>query len=251
MKPGADSACDRCHGTGFVPLPPNDRYPNGAWTLCACRLRIKRQRTLQHLLALAGLTQDTMHTWSFDTFDPQAALTDAQGIADLAQIKAHCQAYARNPQGWLILCGTYGCGKSHLAYATISAFHHAGHPVYACTVPELLETLRQGYADATPNGTFTKRFAMVRDIPLLLLDDLGAEHPTPWGAEKLYQIIDYRHRQRLPLIVTTNVNLYDAKNRIEHRVLSRLLNGANLPHGFSRLYIIRARDFRQRPPQPT
>ena len=32
----------------------------------------------------------------------------------------------------------------------------------------------------------------------LILDDLGAQNTTPWAVEKLYQIIDFRYRLRLP-----------------------------------------------------
>ena len=253
MKPNADSACERCGGTGFVWLPPHDRYPNGAYAICPCRLQAQRRRRMDALMAHTGLTAETMARWSFDTFDPDAAVADAQGRARLARIKAHCQAYAQDPNGWLVLCGPYGCGKSHLAYATAAACHATGRAVYVSTVPDLLETLRQGFSSSpsprtrgegrgegratrnaqptTHNGalSFSARLALVCDADLLVLDDLGAQHDTPWSAEKLYQIIDHRYRLRLPLLVTTNVNLYDPQGRIDPRILSRILDGANLP----------------------
>jgi DNA replication protein DnaC len=251
MKPEAAYTCERCHDTGFYRLPPSDEHPNGAMAECSCRLRARRRRHLDQLMRQSGLDADTLRRWSFDTFRPDAALADPDGRAELAQILAYCQHYAQDPQGWLILCGAYGCGKSHLAYATAAAHYRTGRAVYACTVPELLQTLRQGFNSKTGPDSFDARFDLVREADLLLLDDLGAEHATPWGAEKLYTIIDYRYRRRLPLIITTNINLYDPKGRIEPRVLSRILDGANLPEGFSRVYLIPAHDYRLRTPQQT
>jgi DNA replication protein DnaC len=246
MKQNADSACELCHGSGFVNVPPSEEHPYGTFTECACQVRLRRRRRLEKLMAAAGITLEQLQAWSFDTFDPQAALADAAGKKEMAAIKAACQAYAAQPKGWLVLCGPYGCGKTHLAYAIIGAAYRSGVPVYACSVPDLLETLRQGIDSQARGDTLGSRLETVRTARLLLLDDLGAENLTPWAAEKLYQIVDYRHRSRLPLVVTTNVNVFDAKGRIEPRVLSRLLDGTNLPDGLSRVYLLSARDYRQR-----
>ena len=248
MKPRGDSDCELCHGRGYFDVPPNDQYPYGAVTRCGCLTRVLRRRSLEKMMASSGLSQATIQRWTFETFDPAAALADDRGRAQLATIKQYCEAFSASPSGWLVLSGPYGCGKSHLAYAIIARHCRAGHAVYACTVPDLLETLRQGYSHSGDKDSFDKRFALVRDAELVLLDDLGAENQTPWGNEKLYQILDYRHRQRVPLIITTNVNLYDSRGRIEPRALSRILDGANLPDGFSRVYLVAADDFRQRGP---
>lgn len=254
MKPSGDSACELCNGTGFVKVPPNERYPEGAMTVCQCRLRALRRRSLERMMPLTGLSEEIMHQWRFGNFVPSAALADDAGRAELARIKHRCIEYAQSPRGWLVLCGAYGCGKSHLAYAAAAASYRQGHAVYAATVPDLLESLRQTFSSDQAEDTFDRRFNLVREAGLLLLDDLGAENHTAWGAEKLYQIIDYRHRMRLPLIITTNVNLYDPKGRIEPRILSRILDGANLPDGLSTVFLMQGRDYRQRLPakaQPT
>ncbi len=51
-----------------------------------------------------------------------------------------------------------------------------------------------------------------------MLDDLGTQNATPWAAEKLYQIINYRYVNRLPTIVTTNVELDDIDGRVSSRL---------------------------------
>ena len=44
----------------------------------------------------------------------------------------------------------------------------------------------------------------LEQAPLLhLLDDLGAESPTPWAREKLLQLVVHRHNARIPTVVTS------------------------------------------------
>jgi DNA replication protein DnaC len=50
------------------------------------------------------------------------------------------------------------------------------------------------------------------------MDDFGTHNATAWAQEKLFQIINYRYINRLPLVVTTNLLL----EQIEPRIRSRL-----------------------------
>ena len=89
-------------------------------------------------------------------------------------------------------------------------------PTIFLTVPDLLDWLRFSYGSRETN--FEQRFNEIRDIRLLVLDDLGTQNATPWAAEKLYQVINYRYVNRLPTIVTTNVELEDIDGRISSRL---------------------------------
>ena len=55
-------------------------------------------------------------------------------------------------------------------------------------------------------------------MPVLILDDLGAQQTTPWAQEKLYQILNYRYEGRMPTVVTTNTEM----SRLDPRLASRL-----------------------------
>ena len=135
--------------------------------------------------------------------------------------------------------------KSHLACAVASACLRAGHAVYVSTVPDLLETLRRGYSQQA-NDSFERRYDAITCADLLVLDDLGTQSDTIWAAEKLYQIVDFRYRQRLPLMVTTNVNPFAPGERIEPRVHSRLMDGAHVTGSFLQEHLLTAGDYQQR-----
>ncbi len=45
------------------------------------------------------------------------------------------------------------------------------------------------------------------ETQLLVLDELGAQQPTPWIRDVLYLVINTRYTRRLPTIFTTNYRL--------------------------------------------
>jgi DNA replication protein DnaC len=244
MPSNASSVCELCGGRGYIHHPPSDERPFGYYGECVCRERERRRRELTELMRRCGITPEQFRRWTFATFDPAAAIADAPGKQQLARVKAACQAYALDPRGNLLLAGSYGCGKTHLAYSIAGECYRHGSAVHCCTVPDLLDTLRQAF-DERDKGAFTERFQAIRSAGLLVLDDLGAENITPWSCEKLYQIVDYRYRQRLPSVVTTNVNLRNPGGRIEPRVLSRLVDASD--SGWrSQVLLLPAGDYRQR-----
>jgi DNA replication protein DnaC len=256
MRSNADSACEICGGKGYI-FRKTQHYPDGAQVQCRCLKRTHAWRKTSALAQRSGLDEALLERYTFDRFHPEAAIADAEGRRAIAEVQAICERYAARPKGWLVLSGSYGCGKTHLAYAVAGVLLNARRPVYIASVPQLLQTLREGYdkasreevgdgARALRGQTCEERLALIQTAGLLILDDLGAEYRTPWVADTLYRIVDYRYLSKLPLMVTTNVNLRAAQDRIEPRLLSRLLDGAWVEGGWSRVCVLTAGDYRQR-----
>jgi len=61
-------------------------------------------------------------------------------------------------------------------------------------------------------------------VPLLVLDDLGAESSTVWAEEKLYQFIVHRHEARIPTVITSAAALSELEDS-KSRIASRLVDG--------------------------
>jgi len=91
-----------------------------------------------------------------------------------------------------------------------------GVPTLFLTVPDLLDTLRFSYDSQDTN--FEQRFDEIRNAQLLVMDDFGTQNATAWAQEKLFQIINYRYINHLPLVVTiNNQEMKDMEERIRSR----------------------------------
>ena len=97
-----------------------------------------------------------------------------------------------------------------------------GRPVFFAFVPALLDHLRSTFSPDSPVG-YDELFEQIKTIPILILDDLGAESSTAWAEEKLYQIVVHRHEARLPTVITTSFSL-DALETAKPRIATRLVD---------------------------
>ncbi len=89
-------------------------------------------------------------------------------------------------------------------------------PTLFLTVPDLLDWLRFAYG--AEDITFEQRFDEIRNIRLLVLDDLGTQNTTAWAQEKLFQILNYRYVNHLSTVLTSNQELKDIDPRISSRL---------------------------------
>jgi len=165
---------------------------------------------------------DELKELTFESFHPRGQIGLGEKQANSLEM-AFNQAnhYARNLNGWLLLQGGYGCGKTHLAAAIANFAVEMGVPTLFLTVPDLLDMLRFSYD--SQNTTFENRFNEIRNASLLILDDFGTQNATGWAQEKLFQIINYRYINKLPLVITTNLSLDDVEARFRSRLSDREL----------------------------
>lgn len=174
------------------------------------------QQIHRRLFSLSNL--DQLQHLTFENFELRGRIGLGKYQADsieLAYNQAH--QFAKALQGWLFLQGPYGCGKTHLAAAVANFSVGLGVPTLFLTVPDLLDTLRFSYSD--PEATFEARFEEIRLSSLLILDDFGTQNATSWAREKLFQIVNFRYINKLPLVVTSNLALEEIEGRIRSRLL--------------------------------
>ena len=211
-----DPNCPNCHGIGYLrPDVPVGHPDFGKLQICVCRRAGVTNTVRERLFALSHLEE--LKELTFDSFK-------ARGRKGLGELQANslemalnqARHYAQSLNGWLLLQGGYGCGKTHLAAAVANYAVSMGVPTLFLTVPDLLDTLRFAYNDE--DITFESRFDEIRNAKLLVLDDFGTQNATGWAQEKLFQIVNYRYINKLPTVVTTNLLL----DEIEARIRSRL-----------------------------
>ncbi len=173
--------------------------------------------------SVGGMSLDRLGRMQFRTFDPRGTGLKPEEQSSLEAAFRSANAYAENPQGWYILQGANGCGKTHLAAAIANRALRDGRAVFFAVVPDFLDHLRRTYAPG--NDGSDDVFAAVREADLLVLDDLGAQNTSPWAHEKLYQVVNYRTVAGLPTVVTTDRAL-DELQAAHPRIFARIADPA-------------------------
>ncbi len=172
---------------------------------------------------IGGIPGEMAERMTFEDFDPRGGLkASREQRASLAQAKRAAETFAADPEGWILFTGPSGCGKTHLSVAIAGQARRQGRTLFFAFVPSLLDHLRGTFNPDSPVG-YDELFEQVKTVPLLVLDDLGAERSTPWAEDKLYQIIVHRHETRLPTVITTSFTL-DALEEAKPRIASRLVD---------------------------
>jgi DNA replication protein DnaC len=188
--------------------------------VCDCRAAQVSQQVRKRLFELSHL--DELSHLTFENFRPRGHFDLPPRQADtLEAAYNHAQQFAQHLEGWLVLQGGLGCGKTHLAAAIANFAVSIGVPTLFITVPDLLDSLRFTFND--PAASFEERFEQIRSAPLLVMDDFGTQKTSTWAQEKLFQIINYRYINRLPLVLTTNLSDEDFDERIRSRLQDREL----------------------------
>lgn len=212
----SNELCPICGGVGFLRRDLPVSHPDfGKLTPCICQQNENNRVAREKLYRMSNL--EAFKDMTFHSFSVQGrlGLADEQ-IRSLQYALSQAQQFAASPHGWLVLMGSYGCGKTHLAAAVANACVEFGMNTIFLTVPDLLDWLRFSYD--SKETTFEERFEELRNANLLVLDDLGAQNSTKWAGEKLFQIVDYRYSRKLPTVVTTNLDLEDLDDRIRSRL---------------------------------
>ena len=120
----------------------------------------------------------------------------------------------------LVLCGSYGVGKTHLATATArEAMRKYGYTIWVQSFAGMLQELKNAYGNSARAEMSLRRY---KTVDLLVVDDLGKESMTAWSSEMLYMIVDERYRNMRSMIITTNLMPNELGKHIDGALMSRL-----------------------------
>jgi len=160
-----------------------------------------------------------LRSMTFENFDHKRVNLPLEQQHNLGDAYKLACRFAEDPDGWVVFQGANGCGKTHLAASIGNYQIQQGRPVFFKVVPDLLDHLRATFSPDSKMSS-DELFERVKNVPLLILDDFGEQAGTPWAQEKLYQLINHRYNDRLPMVITTCLSLEE----IEPRMLSRMVD---------------------------
>lgn len=157
---------------------------------------------------------------TFDSFEltmhNRAAVTAVRRYADNFERhypkKSMSQELGRNG---LFISGPTGTGKTHLVAAIANQLMAEGTPVICMTMIDLLERIKRTYRqEGVDEGEV---LSVYKTVPLLIIDDMGKEPPTEWAISTIYNIINGRYEDCMPIIITTNYTDKDLISRMTPR----------------------------------
>lgn len=124
--------------------------------------------------------------------------------------------FARRPSGVLILSGSMGRGKTHLATAV---FREVRNPRAIWTdQPAALAALRAEYGSGNPASLSLR----LGNAPLLVWDDFGLATGAKDEGALLESVFYRRHANRLPSVITTNLAAREFAEAIGVRLAERM-----------------------------
>lgn len=203
--------CLYAYGLDFVVDEFTETYPR-----CDKLTALYKQRRIDAILGRSGMGERFKHR-TFATFhatkQTEQALRECQAFCERLQKDAHTKG--------VLLMGTYGCGKTHLAAAVVHRNAENGKASMFVVVPELLAKIRSSYN--AHDGKADEIIEAAKDAPLLVLDDLGAEKVSDWAREQIYMLVNFRYEHELPVVITTNNGGKELEAELGRRTLSRLI----------------------------
>lgn len=123
-------------------------------------------------------------------------------------------------KGGIVFSGSVGTGKTYEAVKLIKN-------IYVETNQEVKFEVAADMAISLKSSIKTENYQNLvesyRKRNVLFLDDLGVESATEFMVESLYNIINYRYNEMLPIIFTTNLNAKDFADAYGQRLLSRVI----------------------------
>ena len=130
------------------------------------------------------------------------------------------ETWAKEADTSLFLCGPCGVGKTHLAAAALLAMRARGYSGRYVSSQELLLECKDSFRNNKGLEAVLEKYCTAN---VLLLDDLGAENPTPFASETIGLLIDRAYRDAWDLIVTSNYDFKELTEHLDVRTVDRLI----------------------------
>lgn len=248
----SDPSCASCRGLGIVFDPQGAGKGRGAFTLCKCMEKIVRAPEPpyeyydeeRNLIApcparparlaierIESLVQRANIPPRYQGNYLEAALYQADRDGDATTMMALDNAIetvrsaaGESPYG-LFIYGPPGSGKTHLACIVLNEIIrlYRKQVLFAKVHRDVIARVKSSFNQNSEDyGQARSIEEELRDIPVLVLDDLGIKETTPFENQLLYDIIDSRYDYNRLTLITSNESIDAFKDVAQGRITSRL-----------------------------
>lgn len=208
--------CDACQDTGIY-----------EGKTCSCEQQRLLESRFKGARLPSRLQEQTFSQFSLDWYSPARKTPLGNSEREHATAVLHtCQAFVasviEDPRAatGLFLTGQSGLGKTFLCSSICHSLAENNIVPLYIVFSDLISDMRASFQHDSGDADL---LATARQAPVLILDDLGAEHVTEYAISRLFDIINYRRNERLPMVISSNLSLMDVERVYSTRIVSRIL----------------------------
>jgi len=215
LKEKRKPRCNLCQDRGVIMLDGEMAR------ICNC----VKQAHMEHRYEYANITPE-IKTYGFDDFQLKYYQGEHRDRAARVLLDAgrFADDYLKNhEQPGLLITGDVGSGKTFIAGAITNSLLKKGVQALFLVVPDFLDAIRSTYNKGAAEDNEAALIKGARQVEVLILDDLGVHNYTPWTCNKIYSLLNYRMNYHLPVVITTNLDLFEIEKYLGKRTTSRIV----------------------------
>lgn len=208
MCGGTGDVCPKCGGVGWA-LHDN--------TLVPCNCGAVQDAVVKDLMIHSSFTSK-MRTWTF-----AGTLTQVPALKSLSDdVSKWAKRALKENRGWLFMNSKHGWGKTYFGACLLNYAAEIGMEGAYFSTKELVDFLRY---ESSPDGRHRTIWEWVwglKNVPVLVLDEYGAQDATKFGESQLRDILEYRSDRAgfVPTALLTNMDTNDLPQWLSSRLLS-------------------------------
>ena len=156
------------------------------------------------------------------TLDDYVADTDAK-----REVLEYCREYSSRFVDFLgrgsgiVLLGSVGTGKTHLAAGIIQSVIMGGHSAKYTSVSRMIRRIRATYAKGSEESEQNAIQFFIRP-DLLVIDEIGVQRGSEYESDMLFDIVNERYEALKPMILIANLTIQEMRQAVGDRVYDRM-----------------------------
>ena len=204
--------CPYCKDTGFIVKS------DGPAEKCKCFRKRESEILLEQSGMAALLANNNFSVMRTDVFDEE---TKDHFVKAVDYCRGFIDSFDTDYRN-ILFCGTVGTGKSFLSCCIASDLIASYHSVVYMSAKTLFDTLAEAQFSREKLPEVAAVRERIYDCDLLIIDDLGTEMTNSFVGTELFSIITERYNSRRSVIISTNLELAQLRDRYSDRVFSRI-----------------------------
>ena len=172
-----DASCaGAAAGAGLRSRPRSATRTSGARSHASAGSDDREEEAYSRLVRYSNL--GSLARFTFETVEPGGGDRLAGSLDSYQRAHEAAKDFAEAPEGWLVILGPHGSGKTILAAAAANRCIDRGHVVFFTHVPDLLDHLRATFSPAS-DIAYSELFEQVKATPYSSWTGWGATARRP------------------------------------------------------------------------